>query len=95
MKTEILGKEADYWYHFCTDHPNMRVTQACLENITLYQFWSVADRYPDLVMHLHVQIRLMGNSILNDSVPWLANTDGKLCLFCKEGAEDVSHFLLD
>ena len=59
------------------------------------QFWSIADLYPDFVRHLHVQIRLMGNFGSNGSVPWLTNTDGKLCLRCKESIEVVSHFLLD
>ena len=91
MKTEILEKEADDWFRFCSDHPSMRVAQTCLP----YQFWSIADHYPDLVSRLHMQIRLMGNFGLNGGVPWLTNTDGELCLFCKDSAEDVSHFLLD
>ena len=37
----------------------------------------------------------MGNFGVNGGVPWLTNTDGELCLFCKESVEDVSHFLLD
>ena len=73
----------------------MRVAQTCLENISPYQFWSIADHYPDLVSRLHVQIRLMGNFGLNGGVPWLTNTDGELCLFCKNSIEDVSHFLSD
>ena len=71
----------------------MRVAQACLENISPDQFWSIADLYPDLVRHFHVQIRLMENFGINGSVPWLTNTDGKLCLLCKESTEDLSHFL--
>ena len=73
----------------------MRVAQACLENISSDQFCSIADLYPDLVRHLHVQIRLMGNFGINGGVPWLTNTDGELCLLSKESVEDVSHFLLD
>ena len=61
MKTKILEKEVDNWNLFCIHHPRMRVAQACLENISPSQFWSIADLYPDLVRHLHVQIRLMGN----------------------------------
>ena len=63
----------------------MRVAQTCLENISPYQFcsWSIADRYPDLVSRLHVQIRLMGNLGLNGGVPWLTNTDGELVFFAK------------
>ena len=64
----------------------MRVAQACLENISPDQLWSIADLYPDLVKHLHG---------INGGVPWLTNTDSELCLLCKESVEDVSHFLLD
>ena len=60
-----------------------------------YQFWSIADHYRDLVSRLHVQIKLTGNFGLNGSVPWLTNTDGELCRFCKNSVEDVSRFLLD
>ena len=37
----------------------------------------------------------MGKFGLNGSIPWLTNTDGELCLFCKNSVEDVSHFLSD
>ena len=73
----------------------MRVAQTCLENISLYQFWSIADHYPDLVSCLHVHVRLMGNFGLNGGVPWLKNTDGELCFFRKNSVEDVGHFLSD
>ena len=94
-KTKILEKEADDWFHFCSNHPSMRVAQTCLENIPLYQFWSIADRYPDLVSRLHVQIRLMGNFGLKGSVPWLTNNDGELCVFYKNSVEDVKPFFSD
>ena len=92
VKTKILE---DDWFRFCSDHPNMRVAQTCLKNISSYQFWPITDRYLDLVSRFHVQIRLMGNFGLNGGVPWLTNTDGELCLFCKNSVEDVSHFLSD
>ena len=53
VENKILEKESDDWFHFCTDYPSMRVAQACLKNIYLYQLWSIADRYSDLVRHLH------------------------------------------
>ena len=84
VKAEILEKEADDWFRFCSDNPSMRVAQTCLENISACQFWSIADRYPGLVSRLHVQIRLMGNFGLNGSVPWLTNTDGELCFFLQK-----------
>ena len=73
----------------------MQVAQACSENISPDQFWSIADLYPDLIRHLHVQIRPMRNFGINGGVPWLNNTDGEFCLLCKESVEDVSHFLSD
>ena len=60
--------------------------------VETHQFWSIAVRYPELVSRLYVQIRFMGNFGLNGGVPWLTNTDGELCLFCKN---NVSHFLSD
>ena len=44
---------------------------------------------------MHIQIRLMGNFGLNGGVPWHVGTNGSLCLICKEGTEDVTHFLHD
>ena len=35
------------------------------------------------------------NAGLNGGVPWHVGTNGSLCLICKEGTEDVTHFLLD
>ena len=95
MKTKIRAKDVGDWLRFCSDHRSMRVAQACLENISPYLFWSIADRYLDLVSRLHVQIRLMGSFGLNGSVSWFSNTDGELFLFCKDSVEDVSHFLAD
>ena len=37
----------------------------------------------------------MGNLGLNGGVPWLTNTDGEVCLFCKDSVDDVSHFLVN
>ena len=94
MKTKILKKEVDNWYVFCIHYTSIHVAQACLENISPDQFWSIADLYLDLVRPFHVQIRLMGNFGINGGVPWLTNTDGELCLLCKESIEDVSYFRL-
>ena len=35
------------------------------------------------------------DKILNCGVLWLAGTKGSICLICKQGTEDVTHFLLD
>ena len=69
--------------------------QTCFENMSTQQFWSIADVYPDLVMRLYMQARLMGNYGLNASIPWLKGTEGTLCFICKENIDNTAHFLLD
>ena len=32
---------------------------------------------------------------LKGGIPWLQNTDGSICLICKEDIESVTHFFLD
>ena len=81
MKTKVRNFEDNAWADYCINHPGMHIAQACLRNVTPYQFWCLADNYPDLVSRVHIQIRLMGNFGLNGGVP--------------KGTEDVTHFLLD
>ena len=95
MKTEVRNFEDNAWADYCVNHPGMHIAQACLKNVTPYQFWCLADDYPDLVSCMHIQIRLMGNFGLNGGVLWHVGTNGSLCLICTEGTEDVTHFLLD
>ena len=79
----------------------VRIILACispslvLKNVTPCQFRCLADDYPDLVSRVHIQNRLLGNFGLNCGVPWHAGTNGSICLICKQGTEDVTHFLLD
>ena len=73
----------------------MRVVQSCLENVSLFRFWSLANQFLDLVSWLHVQVRLMCNLGLNGSLPWLQNTNGAICFICKEDIKSVTHFFLD
>ena len=47
---------------------DVKTAQACSENMSPEQFWSIADLYPDLVRHLHVQVRLMGKFGINGGV---------------------------
>ena len=73
----------------------MRVVQSCLENVSPFRFWSLANQFQDLVSRMHVQVRLMGNFDPNGGSPWLQNTDGAICFTCKEDIESVMHFFLD
>ena len=93
VKSRIREKEVSDWKIFCHEHPNMQITQAVFDHLTPSKFWSIADHYPDLVSRLHIQVRLMGNFGLNAGVPWLHGTPGALCFICKEGLDDVNHFL--
>ena len=95
MKTKVRNFEDNAWADYCVNHPGMHIAQGCLRNVTPYQFWCLADNYPDLVSRMHIQIRLMGNFGLSGGVPWHVGTNRSLCLICKEGTEDVTHFLLD
>ena len=95
MKTKVRNFEDNARADYCLNHPGMHIGQACLKNVTLYQFWCLADNYPDLVSRMHIQIRLMGNFAFNGGELWHVGTNGFLCFICKEGTEDVTHFLLD
>ena len=95
VRDKIQVFEGDAWPQFCNSHPDMHVAQSCFENMSIQQFWSIADEYPDLVTRLHTQARLMSKFGLNASVPWLKDTEGALCFICKEDIENTYHFLLD
>ena len=93
MKSRNREKGVSDWKIFCDDHPNMHITQAVFDHLTPSKFWSITDHYPDLVSRLHIQIRLMENFGLNAGVARLHGTPGALCFICKEGLDDVNHFL--
>ena len=80
------------WTEYCVSHPNLHLAKASIDNVPPQQFWSLTDQYPDLVRHLHVQVRLLGNLGLNAGVPWLSDTDGRKCFICKNGVKDAGHF---
>ena len=52
--------------------------------MSIQQFWSIANKYPDLVTRLHTQASLIGSFGLNASVPQLKDTKGVLFFICKE-----------
>ena len=53
--------EDNAWADYCVNHPSIHIAQACLKNVTLYQFWCLADNYSDLLRCLHMHIRLVGS----------------------------------
>ena len=83
------------WTKYYVSHPNLHLTKACIDNIPPQQFWSLTDRYPDVVRHLHVQVTLMGNLGLNAGMSWLSDTDGRKRFICKNGVEDAGHLFFD
>ena len=90
MKTKVRNFEDNAWADYCVNHPSMHIAQACLKNVTPYQFWCLADNYPNLVSRMHIQIRFIGNFSLNCGVLWHAGTNRPLCLICKHGTEYVT-----
>ena len=95
MMTNIHEFEEKAWNDFVYGHPNIQIAQPCLENVSPHKVWSISEQHPNLVSHLHIQTRLMGNFGLNGGIPWLSNTDGAIYFPCKLDIETVSHFLLD
>ena len=95
VKRKVHESEEKAWNDFVYSHPNMKIAQTCLENVSPHKLWSISEQRPDLVSRLHIQTRLMGNFGLNGDIPWLSNTDGAACLPCKMDIETVNHFLLD
>ena len=95
VRYKIQVFEEDAWSQFCNSHPDMHVAQPCFENMSIQQFWSIADEYPDQVTRLRTQARPMGNFGLNASVPWLKDTQGALCFICKEDIENkITSYLI-
>ena len=71
------------------------MAQDCLNNVHPEYFWSLANQYPDLVKHLHTQVRLMFNFGFNGGIPLLCDTNGANCFICKHTVDDNSHFILN
>ena len=93
MYRKIREFEAYAWDTFITDHPDLYIAQACLENTPPRTFWSISEQFLDLSCCLHTQVRLMGSLGLNGGFPWWRNTEGTLCFICKQENETLNHFL--
>ena len=94
IKERIILFEKNRWSDHCLNHPNMEISQLFLKNMPPDTFWSISNKFPDLVKHLHQQVRLKANYGLNGCVHWLCGTNGAICFFCKDKVEDCSHFFL-
>ena len=79
--------------NFVITHPSYKLAETCLDLVSPQMFWSISNQYTDLVTRLHVQIRLMGNFGFSACVPCTIGTVASLCFVCKEGKDDLYHFL--
>ena len=70
VKTKLQEFEENTWKNFVIAHPSYKFTETFLDLVSPQMFWSISNQYPDLVTHLHVQIRLMGNFGFSACVPW-------------------------
>ena len=92
VKERIILFELNRWSDHCLNHPNMEISRLYLENMPPDTFWSISNKFPDLVKHLNQQEHLIAKYGLNGGVPWLCGTNGAYCFFCQEEVEDCSHF---
>ena len=72
---EVHNNGMKKWTEYCVLQLNLHLEKACIDNIPPEHFWSLTNQYPDLVHHLHVQVRLMGNLGPSAGVPWLPDMD--------------------
>ena len=94
VEERMILFEKNRWSDNCPSHPNMEISRLFLENMPPDTFWSISNKSPDLVEHLHQQVHLLANYSLNVGVPWLCGTNGAPCFFCKDEVEDCSHFFM-
>ena len=74
-RQKVSEKQERIWSYFCSNHPDLKVAQDCLNDVHSHHFWSLTNQYPDLVKRLHTHVRLMCNFGFNGGVPWLRDTD--------------------
>ena len=90
VRDNILHFEKSAWHRYCETHLEMLIASSCLENVTPFHFWSLADHFPDSISRLHVQVRLMGQFGLSGGIPWLRDSDGAVCFVCKPDVGSVT-----
>ena len=94
VQDKIFDFERRAWDSFCESHPIMSVAHSCLGNVSLFRFWLLPNQFPDFVIRLHVQMRLIDDFGLNRSIPWFQNTDGTIRFICREDIASVAHFFI-
>ena len=68
VRRKVSEMQKGIWMDFCSNHPDLKVAQDCLNNVHPYYFWSLANQYPDLVKRLHTQVRLICNFGFNGAL---------------------------
>ena len=63
VKNKINKYEENAWNEYALSDLNLDIARACLENVPPRMVWAIADIYPHLVAHRHVQVRLMGTLV--------------------------------
>ena len=91
VRRKVNERQEGIWSDFCSNHPDQKVAQDCLNNFHPYYFLSLSSQYPDLVKRLHNQVMLMCNF---GGVTWLRDTDGANCFICKHTVDDNNHYLI-
>ena len=93
VRDNILHFEKSAWHSYGDTHPKMQISSSSSCKCVPFHFWSLADRFPDLVNKLHVQVRLMGQFGRSGSMARYSY--GAFCFVCKQDVESVTHFFLD
>ena len=81
VRCKVRENQNEVWSDFCLKHPDLKQAYDCLNNVPPYHFWSLANHYPDLVSRLHVQVMIMGISVLMAVFPGSLIPKVQLALF--------------
>ena len=71
VKERTILFEKNRWSDHYLNHPNREISRLFLENMPPDTFSSISNKFPDIVKHLHQQVRLTANYGLNGGAPWL------------------------
>ena len=57
---------------FAANYPLTELVDSYIKNVPPDQIWAASETNPDIMRHLHQQVRLRGSVGLHNSVPWLS-----------------------